>query len=186
MPVPRMSSSASGASATSIAGSRCSASRPDLERFLADALGGDRRDQRGGARAARGLRRARDACGERRWFANHGLLGGSDRVGAGRRLARDHRAGARGGNDRHDGLGDARSALPRARKRADRTDRRGACAPVGDCPLRGVLYLQGRVSEGPFTADDRAGRRDLRPPSRSDRGTTARPRTRAVDRRSDA
>jgi GAF domain-containing protein len=29
------------------------------------------------------------------------------------------------------------------------------CAPVGDCPLRGVLYLQGRVSAGPFTADDR-------------------------------
>ena len=29
------------------------------------------------------------------------------------------------------------------------------CAPVGDGPPCGVLYLQGRVTHGPFTADDR-------------------------------
>ena len=126
----------------------------DLERFLCDALAAIV-EVSGAAHGLLEVYDAQDASGERRWFANHGLLEDqieSVRVAVSRGIiAQALAAGTT--------VMTASAFLdPRFRERESvRLGRiEGVlCAPVGDCPPHGVLYLQGRVSEGSFTADDR-------------------------------
>jgi Nif-specific regulatory protein len=126
----------------------------DLESFLVDALAAIVEI----TAAAHGLLEIyedRDASGQRRWFAKHQLLDDqveSVRVAVSRGIIAQALAGGT--------TVVTASALldPRFRERDSvRVGRieEVLCAPVGDCPTRGVLYLQGRVCDGPFTADDR-------------------------------
>jgi Nif-specific regulatory protein len=126
----------------------------DLECFLAEALAAIV-EISGAAHGLLEIYDERDARGQRRWFAKHGLLDDqveSVRVAVSRGIIAQALAG---GTTIMTG-----SALLDPRFRERDSVRIGGieevlCAPVGDGHTGGVLYLQGRVNDGPFTADDR-------------------------------
>ncbi len=126
----------------------------DLERILPEALAAIV-EISGAAHGLLEVYDEPDLRGERRWLASHGLLEHqveSVRVAVSRGIIAQALAGGT--------TIMTASALLDPRFRERESVRIGRieevlCVPVGDCPTRGVLYLQGRVNEGPFTADDR-------------------------------
>lgn len=126
----------------------------DLERFLEEALAAIV-EISGAAHGLLEVYDERDVHGERRWFANHGLLEhqiAEVRVAVSRGIIAQALAGGT--------TVMTASAILDPRFSARDSVRVGRieevlCAPVGDCPPCGVLYLQGRVARGPFSADDR-------------------------------
>jgi len=59
------------------------------------------------------------------------------------------------------------------------------CAPIGDDPPRGVLYLQNRVGHGFFSEDDRACAETFRPPPGPARSSASSPASASAPARTD-
>jgi Nif-specific regulatory protein len=126
----------------------------DVEGFLTDALAAIV-EVSGAAHGLIEVYDEHDGLAERRWLATHGLL--ADQVESVRAtvsrgiIAQTLAAGTT--------VMTASALLdPRfAERESVQVGRIEAvlCAPIGDAARLGVLYLQGRVAEGPFTADDR-------------------------------
>jgi Nif-specific regulatory protein len=126
----------------------------DVEGFLTDALGAIV-EISGAAHGLIEVYDETDGPAERRWLATHGLV--ADQVESVRAtvsrgiIAQTLAAGTT--------VMTASALLdPRfAERESVQVGRIEAvlCAPIGDASRLGVLYLQGRVAEGPFTADDR-------------------------------
>jgi Nif-specific regulatory protein len=126
----------------------------DVEGFLTDALA-TIVEISGAAHGLIELYDEPEGAAERRWLATHGLV--ADQVESVRAtVSRGIIAQALAAGTTvmtASALLDPRFAA-RASVQVGRIEA-VLCAPIGEASRLGVLYLQGRVAEGPFTADDR-------------------------------